>query len=198
MSAPRSNLAKYETKNPVVRNLIGRYFGTLEGIVRPLKPASILDVGCGEGITASRLSGLGLQFDYQGLDFDAGAIVHAKQRNPGLKFETGDVYDLGDRQADVVICLEVLEHLEDPARALASLAKAARKHVIVSVPWEPWFRLGNLMRGKYLSQLGNHPEHIQQLAPSKLEALLRTQFDDVHIETSFPWVFGWAPVRGAA
>src|SRR5260370_4593459 len=65
------------------------------------------------------------------------------------------------RSFDAVTCLEVLEHLDDPAAAVRELARVARRAVLVSVPFAPYFRIGNLLRGKYLGRLGNHPEHVQ-------------------------------------
>ena len=65
------------------------------------------------------------------------------------------------RSFDTVTCLEVLEHLDDPAAAVRELARVARRAVVVSVPYEPYFRIGNVLRGKHLGGLGNHPEHVQ-------------------------------------
>ena len=61
---------------------------------------------------------------------------------------------LPDR-AIVVTCIEVLEHL--PAVARRQAARVTTDCCVVSVPWEPWFRLGNLGRGKNVRRLGNDP-----------------------------------------
>jgi hypothetical protein len=129
---------------------------------------------------------------YKGIDLSAGAVEDARRRHPDLVFEQGSVLALEREHADVVMCLEVLEHLDDPSAAIDQLHAATGRHVVVSVPWEPWFRLGNLARGKYLDRLGNHPEHIQQFSPRSLAALVGRRFRDVRVVTSFPWVFACA------
>ena len=57
MSHQSSNLSKHTTGNPVVRGLLDGYFRTLLGLVEPLAPKRVLDVGCGEGVTAARFRG---------------------------------------------------------------------------------------------------------------------------------------------
>lgn len=50
----------------------------------------------------------------------------------------GDIYnlDLGDGAYDVVMCCQVLEHLESPADAVAELARVARRKVLITVPYQ--------------------------------------------------------------
>lgn len=194
MKHTSSNLAKHNTANPVVRGLLKRYFDTLLGIVEPLKPARILDVGCGEGVTAARLGALPYAFDYLGVDLDGDAAAYASTVVPGRTFRQGSVFELGAERADLVLCLEVLEHLTDPDAALACLKQAAVRDLVVSVPWEPWFRLGNLARGKYLDRLGNHPEHLQQFSPKTIADMVGRHFGPVNVTTAFPWVFVHARV----
>jgi SAM-dependent methyltransferase len=195
MEHQSSNLAKHQTSNPVVRRLIDGYFNVLLDVVREQRPATVLDVGCGEGFAAEQLKKLPFDIDYLGVDLNASAVAYAREHVTGRRFEVADVRDLGARAADLVICLEVLEHLDDPTQGIDALAGAAGKAVVVSVPWEPWFRLGNLARGKYLGRLGNHPEHVQQFGPRSIQALLATRFDDVQTRTAFPWVFAWGRCR---
>ena len=62
---------------------------------------------------------------------------------------------------DLVLAIEVLEHVPDPAAALRELARVARRDVVLSVPREPIWRAANMARGKYWGDLGNTPGHIQ-------------------------------------
>jgi hypothetical protein len=65
---------------------------------------------------------------------------------------------------------------------------------VVSVPWEPWFRLGNLGRGKNVARLGNDPEHVQRFTPARLRRTLEASFRDVRVVRAFPWII--AEARG--
>ena len=69
-----SNWEKFQTRNPVVRRLIDRFFGRLEAMVAPLAPGSLLDAGCGEGETLARLSHL-LPDRVSAVDIDPGAVA---------------------------------------------------------------------------------------------------------------------------
>jgi len=62
------------------------------------------------------------------------------------------------------------------------------------VPWEPWFRLGNLGRGKNLGRFGNDPEHVQAFTPKRLVRALKRDFRDVTLHPCFPWLI--AECRG--
>ena len=75
------------------------------------------------------------------------------------------------RSFDTVTCLEVLEHLDDPAAAVRELARVARRAVVVSVPFEPYFRIGNVLRGKHLSPSGQSPRACATLESPHLSRL---------------------------
>jgi SAM-dependent methyltransferase len=74
----------------------------------------------------------------------------------------GSIYDLSflGRDFDVVVCAEVMEHLDDPAAALEQIIERRPSWVILSVPHEPWFCLSNFARGKNITRFGNDPEHV--------------------------------------
>ena len=188
-----SNHQKDQTGNPVVQALMRRFFETLRSRVGA--PVDLIDVGCGEGHALDALLDL-LPEDVRGCDLRPEAVAFCRERVPAFSFQEASVYALpfDDDAADLVICLEVLEHLDDPARGLAELARVARGRVLVSVPWEPWFRLGSLARGKYLATLGNHPEHVQAWSPGSFRRFLEGSglFSRVDVTTSFPWLIAEA------
>ncbi len=182
---------KYSTSNPVVLWLIGRWLRRLREQLPP-DAGTVIDVGIGEGLAAEQL-GVGThQRPVIGVEYRFDKLVAARTRLPGVKGLRADagMLPLADRSAEVVMCIEVLEHLVRPHAAIAELARVTRRICVVSVPWEPWFRLGNLGRGKNVTRLGNDPEHIQHLTPTRLRSALEPHFASVQIVRSFPWLIG--------
>ncbi len=184
-----SNYRKFQTANPVVQFVISRFYKKLADIIQPLKPRSILDAGCGEGETIARLRDI-LPAKVVGIDINQESINFARNRFPNLTFLVEDIYDIqyDANTFDLVLCLEVLEHLTDPAKALRSLNRVSSRDIIISVPNEPYFRLGNLLRGKYLSRLGDHPEHRQHWNKKSLLQFLSSEVTPVQVYSAFPWL----------
>lgn len=100
----------------------------------PKKSTSILDVGCGDGYLLHCLSHL--NSSKTGVDMNSARLKRAQERVPDVTFIKGDVYKLPfkDKTFDVVICSEVLEHLEHPEKALKELKRVAKQKIIVTVP----------------------------------------------------------------
>lgn len=170
--------------------MIDRFYAQLGAVVDPLAPASALDAGCGEGETLARLDGLLPHDATAAIDLSEPAVRHTSERIPWVDASVASVTDLpfDDGSFDLVLCLEVLEHLPEPETALDELSRVSRRDVVVSTPHEPWFRLGSLLRGKYLRQLGNHPEHVNHWSRRSLPALLETRFREVRLAGAFPWL----------
>lgn len=169
--------------------MIGRFYRRLGEVVGALAPDSVLDAGCGEGETLVRLDSLPRR-GTAAIDLSGGAVHHVRDRVPWADASVADVTDLpfGDGSFDLVLCLEVLEHLPHPGAALDELARVSGGSVIVSVPHEPWFRIGNLLRGKYARALGNHPAHVNHWNRRTLRALLMSRFREVRLVGAFPWL----------
>lgn len=196
MSAPEaraapesSNYAKFQTRNPVVRRLIDRFYARLEAIVEPLAPRSVLDAGCGEGETLARLERL-LPERVAAVDISAEAVAFTARRHSRVDAREASLDELpyGEDAFELVLCLEVLEHLRDPAAGLAALARVGSRDLVISVPHEPWFRIGSLLRGKYLRGLGNHPEHLNHWNAGTLREFLEERTEVVSLGSSFPWL----------
>jgi ubiquinone/menaquinone biosynthesis C-methylase UbiE len=92
-----------------------------------------------------------------------------------------------DASFDLVVCCEVLEHLEHPGRGLAEAVRVAKKAVLVSTPREPLWRVLNVARGRYLRDLGNTPGHVQHFGRRSLVRLVESRLRVVETRTPVPW-----------
>lgn len=186
-----ANFIKHTSKNPIQKFLIKNFYISLISLVKPLKAESILDAGCGEGFTMNKLKENGIGKKIEGIEYSKEAIVFGKKLFPDLIIKQGSVYDLPykDNFFDLVICTEVLEHLENPNKALKEMLRVSRKYLIISVPNEPFFMLSNFLRGKNLSRLGNDTEHINHWNLLSLRRYLSQNKVVVKkIRLPFPWI----------
>jgi Methyltransferase domain len=87
----------------------------------------------------------------------------------------------------LIVCCEVLEHLEDPEAALETIARLARPWAIVSVPREPMWRALNLARLSYVSRLGNTPGHLQHWSRRGFVRFLERRLELVELHSPLPW-----------
>jgi ubiquinone/menaquinone biosynthesis C-methylase UbiE len=99
------------------------------------------------------------------------------------------IYELNraDGSFDMVVCLEVLEHLKDPVAALRELLRVSRRDVILSVPREPLWCWLNMMRGKYWASGGNTPGHIQHWSKSAFARFVGKICSVQSVATPLPW-----------
>jgi 2-polyprenyl-3-methyl-5-hydroxy-6-metoxy-1,4-benzoquinol methylase len=119
----------------------------------------------------------------------AEARRRANTRGLEVRFEESALLDLrpAEPDYDLVICCEVLEHVEDPEAALRHLKSLCRGHLLFSVPREPIWRVLNVVRGKYLRTFGNTPGHLQHWSAAAFRAFLRQHVRVVKYLTPFPW-----------
>lgn len=183
---------KYHSGNPIVRKIMQGFESALLDLLNVANPSSIHEVGCGEGYWVLRWLEQGLVA--RGSDFSSTVIKLARdnaiERNlPEELFKQQSIYDLQPEQdsAALVVCCEVLEHLEQPEEALRVLQKITRKYAIFSVPREPMWRVINMTRGKYWSDFGNTPGHIQRWSQREFTKLVSQYFDVEQVRTPFPW-----------
>lgn len=192
MGGPAGNTYdKYATTNPVARRLVARFLRDLDAMVDRAQPQDLLDVGCGEGIVTDRMARRAGTRRALGLDRDSRRLraCWEEHRREGLDFVVGDAHALPfeDGSFDLSCAIEMLEQSPDPALALAELRRVARRHVLVSVPREPVWRMLNVARGAYLRSLGNSPGNVQHFSAGAFIALCETVGEPVAVARPFPW-----------
>jgi 2-polyprenyl-3-methyl-5-hydroxy-6-metoxy-1,4-benzoquinol methylase len=186
----RGNLQKYQNRNPLQRFLIWHFHRRVEEMVEGVQPNRILDVGCGEGFTIDRLLRSNGRLPIQGVDYDWPALSEAKRKHPELLFQMGDIASIPHTTGsfDLVLCLQVLEHVNRPIEALEELRRVSSQHCLISVPNEPFFMISNFLRGKNVRAWGNDPEHLHHWTPPQFLGLVGEWFTVERVAYPFPWV----------
>lgn len=194
----RFQTAKYRENSKLKRQLIKRFVERFHGLFLRANPVeSVLEVGVGEGFLSGYLSERFPHVKFEGIDLDEGDIERARVLFPRLTAHHGSVYDLHrlGRSYDLVMCCEVLEHLQEPDRALAEIAGLGPKRVIFTVPHEPFFMLSNLVRGKNVSRLGNDIDHHNHWGKRSFRELLSGRFEIEEMTSSYPFLLALARPR---
>ena len=184
-----TNLEKHTTQNPISKFFLNNFRNLLLEQTKALHPNSILDVGAGEGFTLEALRKQKIAKKLEGIEYMEEALTLAKKLHPEVTIKKGNIYQLPYKanMFDVVICTEVLEHLDKPKSALAELKRVCKKYLLLSVPNEPLFTIQRILRGKNLLKLGAHPEHIQHWSPDAFEKFVAKQLTIVDAKTPLPW-----------
>lgn len=184
-----TNQQKFLNQAPIQKKLIGQFHEKFITVLSGLQPSSVLEVGCGEGYLLSKIHDALPDVPLLGLDNLNVALAEGRRLFPKLRLESGDIYrlDQPDKSWDVAIASEVLEHLDEPLRALEELQRVSQRYVVLSVPHEPWFRLGNLARGRHLRRLGNHPEHVNLWSRKGFVRFVSQRLNVQSVKSAFPW-----------
>jgi 2-polyprenyl-6-hydroxyphenyl methylase/3-demethylubiquinone-9 3-methyltransferase len=120
---PHSEFRPLHQINPLRLDWIDR--------LAPLAGKSALDVGCGGGILAEAMARRGGRV--KGIDLSDKALkvaqLHALESRVEVDYEAVSAEDLAARSPgayDVVTCMELLEHVPDPASTVRACAQLAR------------------------------------------------------------------------
>lgn len=188
-----TNQSKYESKNPFKRMALDFFYRAL--LEMPFKANVILDAGCGEGFGANRLLEKYPDAEITGVDLSFNALVAARQISPQMDTTQTSVTSLpfAAGRFDLVLSLEVLEHLPDPAAAIREYKQVANRYLLLSVPNEPVFRTLRMLEGNDILKWGDHPEHIQHWNFITFTRFLKKQGLRV-LSWKVPFPFTWVIV----
>lgn len=188
--------AKYHDSSLIVRYANSRFFNTINTLVDSISSNRILDLGCGEGMALDQI-GARYSIPPVGIDIDADRVYLAMRQVSRFPYVIGSVQELPfkDNAFDMVMILEVLEHVGEPETALQEALRVTSKYLLASVPNEPWWRIGNMIRLKYLSEWGNTPEHINHWTVKGFKRFIKGRFHILRVETPVLWTFILAEKR---
>jgi 2-polyprenyl-6-hydroxyphenyl methylase/3-demethylubiquinone-9 3-methyltransferase len=155
-----------------------------------LKGKTVVDVGCGGGILAESMADRGAKVT--GIDMGeaplAVARLHLKESGQQVDYRRMTAEDLAAEQAgafDVVTCMEMLEHVPDPASTIAACARLVKpggKVFFSTINRNPKSWLFAIVGAEYVLNLlprGTH-EYTRFIRPSELERWARSAGLEVH------------------
>ena len=198
---PNGSEAMLHKLNPVrlkyLRDQVDRHWQCDECARTPLEGKSALDVGCGAGLLAEPLARLGARVT--GVDaapeLVAVAREHAAAQGLDVIYNTGELEEL-EGQFDLITCMEVIEHVADPAAFVKALAKrlAPGGLLVMSTPNATgWSKLLMITLGEGLGRIpkGTH-DFDKFIAPDRMRLLLA----DAGLKCLDIEGIAWSPTRG--
>lgn len=183
---------KYGSSNPLVRRMMVGFEGALDELLGRARPQSLLDVGCGEGVLVQRWAErLGPECRVVGIDLEEESIQAgwSQRQAPNLEYRVMRAENLpfAAGEFDLASAIEVLEHVPDPEHTLSEMTRCAQRHLLVSVPREPLWRVLNLTRGAYWRTLGDTPGHLNHWSRRAFVAMLSRYGSVVAVRSPLPW-----------
>jgi SAM-dependent methyltransferase len=181
---------KYASTNPIEQKMMAGFMASLDRLLAGVDPTRILEIGVGEGHVMTRVRERFPQATLVGLDLpDAELAGH--WRNEGLPCMFGDATRLpfADGTFDLVMAIEVLEHVPGPDAALRELERVCTSGgtLVASVPFEPVWRLGNMARRRYLRDWGNTPGHVNHWTRWGFSRFVSGRFSVAEVASPLPW-----------
>ncbi len=110
---------------------------SLDAVLRSLAGETVLEVGCGSGYLASRMSRT-----HRTTAVDIYVDEEAPSKYPDVKFVQAPITKLPfpDASFDTVVSTHVLEHVQDITRAMTELRRVCKRRLIVVVPRQRPYR----------------------------------------------------------
>jgi len=179
---------KYGTTNPIEARLMRGFFDVLDALVASTSPTRILEVGMGEGHVSARMIETFAGVPFHGIDLPDPSLT-GRWHEIGALGSFADITRLPfpDSTFDLILAIEVLEHVDDPDAALAELRRVGTRDLVASVPREPIWRAMTLARAKYVRDLGNTPGHIQHWTSRSFEKLIARHAEVEVRRAPLPW-----------
>ena len=160
---------KAVTGSRVSLHYLARYNLALRALHPNLRGRRVLDAGCGDGVLSCMLAHEGAEV--YGIDISRKALEVAKKRCRNARFYHASIYSLPfpDKFFDHITCLEVIEHLADPDKALTELKRVWKGSgkIIITTP---------IYRGEPASN------HVREYTEPEFLKLIRRNFPEERLK----------------
>jgi ubiquinone/menaquinone biosynthesis C-methylase UbiE len=138
------------------------------------KTFSVVELGCGAGGVSKELERT-IQFPIVGCDISSSILRIAKKVNKSLLLIKADCENIPIRSnsLDLVLLVDVIEHLNNPSKAIAESARISKKWVIIRTPFEDCL-YHSLKKSKndWASEWKSHCGHLWQFNLALIKKLL--------------------------
>lgn len=182
---------KHQSNHFLYRKLVNKYRFTLQSMIHELQISNCMEIGSGEGYIVDYILKANPEIKVVGSDIDYSMVQQAKKTKSVADWCVlkGENLPFKDDSYEMVVACEVLEHIVDPGKVIQELHRVSSRYIVISVPYEPIWRILNMIRLKYLKDFGNTPGHVNHWSKNSIIASINPYFKPIDVRISLPWIF---------
>ncbi len=190
---------KYQNQGSIAKKLVGGFFNSIENLLDHnafnTNPMRVIEIGAGEGHVSQKVIDRFPDAQFYLTDVYDDRLDLSKKllsQKPNVHFQFEDINNIQfeDDYFDLIICCEVLEHIDNYQKGLNEIYRVLKPEglFLASVPREPIWRVLNMIRLKYLKDMGNTPTHVNHWSSVGFRKLIKkNNFVVLKENRPLPW-----------
>ncbi len=178
---------EYPSYNKISPLTLQRYNEILDMLEPYRKNNKLLETGCGFGFFLEAAKKR--NWDVAGTELSENALVECKRKNIPVSEKMENLLSTSENSFDVIVSLEVIEHLKEPLKEVNLYARLLRNEGALYVTTPNFNSLSRRIVGKRWNVI-LYPEHIHYFTPHSIHYLLKNNFNKIFNQTS-----GVSPAR---